>query len=60
MTSRDQEWKTMEFISQDPKSLRDIENFEKSRVNLLSYTGKKIGTGISLREVEFQVIESHL
>jgi hypothetical protein len=40
-------------------TLRDRE-IESSSVNLLSYIGKKIGSGISLREIEVRVISSHL
>jgi hypothetical protein len=39
---------------------RELREIESSRVDLLSYIGKKIGTRISLREIEVRVIESHL
>jgi hypothetical protein len=57
----------MKFISWDPKSLQEIENFERSKVREIestliaySFIGGKIGTGISLRDIEVRVIESHL
>lgn len=40
--------------------LREIKNFEISRVNLLSYIKKKIGTVISLREINNFDRECHL
>ena len=43
-----------------PKFTSRDRTFERSRVNLLSYIEKKIGTGTSLREIEVRVIESHL
>jgi hypothetical protein len=39
---------------------QELRKFERLRVNLLSYIGKKIGTRISLREIEVRVIESQL
>lgn len=37
-----------------------ISEYERSRVNLINYIEKNIGTVISLREIEVQAIECHL
>jgi hypothetical protein len=47
----------MKFKSRDPKSLREIENFERSKVREIESKfaelyREKVGTRISLREIE--------
>jgi hypothetical protein len=61
----------MKFISRDPKSLREIKNFERSKVReiesvfALLYREKNRDRDFTsrdreLREIEVRVIESHL